>query len=109
MKPDTEVLSGLIDEVLAQPDFRDRIVHVERIPAREARFAAPQRPLDGRLRGALDSMGIGSLYSHQAEAVDAARRRENVAVVTSTASGKTLCYNLPVLEALLADPQATAL
>ncbi len=109
MKTDTEILGGLIDDLLDEPRFRDRVVHVERIPAREARFADPVKPLDSQWLGALREMGIDSLYSHQAEAVDAARRGEHVAIVTSTASGKTLCYNLPVLESLLEDPRATAL
>jgi len=109
MKTQMDILGPLIEEFLAQPHFRDRIAHVERIPGREARFARPQNPLDPRLHQALARAGIESLYSHQAESVNAARRGENVAVVTSTASGKTLCYNLPVLEVLLEDPEATAI
>ncbi len=61
------------------------------------------------LRGALAERGIGSLYSHQAEAFDRVQRGENVVVVTPTASGKTLCYNLPVLNRLLAEPGARAI
>jgi DEAD/DEAH box helicase domain-containing protein len=57
----------------------------------------------------LRARGIPALYSHQAEAWEAARAGENVAVSTGTASGKTLAYNLPVLAALLEDPQARAL
>src|SRR5690606_10765579 len=58
---------------------------------------------------ALRSMGIEALYSHQAEAVEAARRGENVVVVTGTASGKSLCYNIPVLEGLAEQEEAAAL
>jgi DEAD/DEAH box helicase domain-containing protein len=105
----TEAVAGLIGELLEHPDFKRRIFHVEHIDAREAQYSAPEIPLDDRLLHALARMDIETLYSHQAEAVDAVRRGENVAVVTSTASGKTLCYNLPVLEALLKDPDATAL
>jgi len=109
MRTDTGGPAHAIDDLLSAPAFRERIVHVERIPARRARYASPQRPLDERLRTALGRMGIESLYAHQAEAMDAARRGENVAVVTSTASGKTLCYNLPVIETLLDNAGATAL
>ena len=61
------------------------------------------------LRRALADRGIGQLYSHQAEAFEAIEQGQNVVVVTPTASGKTLCYNLPVLNLLLADPGARAM
>ena len=60
-------------------------------------------------RAALAARGIARLYSHQAEAFEAVGSGKNVAVVTPTASGKTLCYNLPVLNLLLSDPQARAM
>jgi DEAD/DEAH box helicase domain-containing protein len=61
------------------------------------------------LRRALADRGIRQLYSHQAEAFQAIEQSQNVVVVTPTASGKTLCYNLPVLNRLLADPGARAM
>jgi len=61
------------------------------------------------LRRALEDRGIRQLYSHQAEAFHALEQGQNVVVVTPTASGKTLCYNLPVLNLLLADPSARAM
>jgi len=78
---------------------------------------APERPvygdmprsLDGRLVRLLAERGIDRLYSHQSEAVGQALAGEDVAVVTPTASGKTLCYNLPVLQSLLQDPEARSL
>jgi DEAD/DEAH box helicase domain-containing protein len=73
-------------------------------PSKPARFAAFPEQLDARLRSALHSRGIENLYIHQAAAVEHALRGRNVAIVTPTASGKTLCYNLPVLNTLLADP-----
>jgi DEAD/DEAH box helicase domain-containing protein len=81
----------------------------ERLPAREARYAPFPPALDPRLISALQSRGIPRLYAHQAYAIEAVLRNENVAVVTGTASGKTLCYNLPVLHALLTHPAARAL
>ncbi|TMB54829.1 MAG: DEAD/DEAH box helicase, partial [Chloroflexi bacterium] len=65
--------------------------------------------LDPRLVNALRSRGVEALYTHQAHAVEAVRAGRNVCVVTPTASGKTLCYNLPVLDAVARDPTARAL
>jgi len=86
-----------------------QIVRVQTLPAREAHFGAPERPLPPEIGGRLEAAGVTRLYRHQAEALDRVRAGENVVVVTGTASGKTLCYNLPVLETVLADPQARAL
>jgi DEAD/DEAH box helicase domain-containing protein len=87
-------------------DYREQIVATLFVPAREPVFDDPQEPLHPALVEALKRVGIERLYRHQAEACDAARRGENVAVFTPTASGKTLCYNLPVLDTLLKDPKA---
>ena len=78
-------------------------------PAKPARFAAFPERLDPSLAAALNSRGIRDLYTHQAAAVELALNGRNVTVVTPTASGKTLCYNLPVVHRLLADPSARAL
>jgi DEAD/DEAH box helicase domain-containing protein len=85
------------------------VVAWERVSARSACYALFPATLDRKLIEALRSRGIEQLYTHQAAAVDDVLRAEHVCVVTSTASGKTLCYNLPVLNTLLRDPQATAL
>src|SRR5207249_2713386 len=61
------------------------------------------------LRAALERRGIARLYGHQAEAFDRIQAGSNVVIVTPTASGKTLCYNLPVLNHLLTDPGARAM
>jgi DEAD/DEAH box helicase domain-containing protein len=80
-----------------------------RLPAQPAVYAPFPPGLDARLAAALADRGVTQLYRHQAAAVAAALRGEHVAVVTPAASGKTLCYNLPVLHRLLADPAARAL
>ncbi|MBM3317883.1 MAG: DEAD/DEAH box helicase [Candidatus Eisenbacteria bacterium] len=85
------------------------LVHAEELPERAARFGELSRPLPAPLAGALAAAGIERLYVHQAAAVDGARRGEHFVVVTGTASGKTLCYQLPLLERWLAEPQATSL
>ncbi|MFN8490364.1 MAG: DEAD/DEAH box helicase [Caldilineaceae bacterium] len=78
-------------------------------PARAPRYAPLPPTLHPALQSALQTRGINQLYSHQAQAVELALNGQHVAVVTPTASGKTLCYNLPVLHSLLSDPAARAL
>lgn len=70
---------------------------------REAQFAAPAQPLHPNLETALQKLKINRLYSHQAESLDAVREGKQLALVTPTASGKTLCFNLPVLETVLQE------
>lgn len=101
-----------LDQTLARlkdaPAFARCITHWRTLPAEAGRFA-PLPPLEGRLGEALRARGVAQLYSHQAEAVAAAQRGEHTVVVTPTASGKTLCYNLPVLDTILREPGARAL
>jgi DEAD/DEAH box helicase domain-containing protein len=78
-------------------------------PAREARSAPLPDELQPRVREALASQGIDGLYTHQAEAWEAAARGEHLIVTTGTASGKTLAFNLPVLDALAREPKQRAL
>ncbi len=100
---------AFLDDLRRRSAYQDQIVHARFLPGRAARFGAPDYPIHPDLRRWLDAHKIGRLYAHQAAAVEAIRRGEHVAVVTSTASGKTLCYNLPVLDTLLADPETRAL
>jgi DEAD/DEAH box helicase domain-containing protein len=87
----------------------EELAHVELVPAREARLAPLPEELHPRVRDALAAQGIGSLYGHQAEAWEAAARGEHFVVTTGTASGKTLAFNLPVLDALAREPKRRAL
>lgn len=102
-------LAALIDDLLHDSDFLRHVTWWERLPAQPARLTPLPEDLDPRLAAALRSRGIESLYTHQATAWEAAARGENLVVVTPSASGKTLCYNLPVVHALLSDPDARAL
>ena len=102
-------LPALLDHLRRDRDFVANVVAWERIPPRPARYAALPESVDPRLAAALRDRGIGQLYSHQAEALAAIDRRENVVVATATASGKSLVYTLPVLSRLAADPAARAL
>ena len=88
--------------------YKQQIVHIEEIPEQEARYGKLEKTLPGCLQGYLDRKQI-SLYSHQAEAINTIRQGKNVVIVTPTASGKTLSFNLPVFEALYRDKSATAL
>jgi DEAD/DEAH box helicase domain-containing protein len=79
------------------------------VPARPPVLVPFPEQLDGRIAMALGKRGIQSLYSHQGKAVESVARGRHVVVVTPTASGKTMCYNLPILNTMLADPAARAL
>jgi DEAD/DEAH box helicase domain-containing protein len=87
----------------------EELAHVELVPAREARFAPLPEELHPRVRAALAAQRIESLYGHQAEAWEATARGEHFVVTTGTASGKTLAFNLPVLDALAREPKRRAL
>jgi DEAD/DEAH box helicase domain-containing protein len=100
---------ALLDDLRRRRDYAGQIVCERFLPPRRAHYAELSPPLPDVLAAALRRQGIERLYSHQVEAVSAVRRGEHTVVVTATASGKTLCYTLPVLETLLADPHARAL
>lgn len=89
--------------------FMENVVRWEELPAREARYGDFPPELDARLLPVLRQRGVIRLYSHQAQSIAATLRGEDVVVVTPTASGKTMCYNLPVLSSILGNPDARAL
>lgn len=95
--------------VQTDPRYAGQLAHVASLPSRTAEFGAPANPLHPLLQSVLASRGLDQLYVHQVDALELARQRRDWVVVTGTASGKTLCYNLPILEACLADPEARAL
>lgn len=102
-----------VREIVEQLATRDRsgevMTAVHHIPAREAKLAAMQEWVRAELADAYRAKGVAQLYGHQAAAAAAVRAGRNVVVVTPTASGKTLCYNLPVLNAVLENPDWRAL
>ena len=93
----------------SNPAFMANVAWSCDLPAREAVWAPFPEAIDPRIAAALARKGIHRLYSHQAEAVETAVSGKNYVVVTPTASGKTLCYNLPVLNQILKDPDSRAL
>jgi DEAD/DEAH box helicase domain-containing protein len=101
-------VAAFLARLRALPDYAGQIVHDEVIPPCApvyGRLAAPLPPL---LADSLARQGIERFFIHQARAINAARAGQNVIVATGTSSGKTLCYNVPVLEAALSDPLARA-
>lgn len=100
---------GFLETVKNSADYRGQIACVKRVPRRDPTYGEVDPPISGRTGEALQRFGITRLYSHQAEAISAVRAGEDIVVVTGTASGKTLCYNVPVMEALEKDPRARAL
>ncbi len=106
--PTASLADWLVEHAQA-PENRGAIAHWQRIEARPPRYGELALPLPAALAESLESRGIARLYTHQVQAIEALRGGLDVVVVTGTASGKSLCYHLPVLERLLADPEATAL
>ena len=96
-------VSRFLDHVRREPWYDRQIVHVETVPPREARALTTEAPLHPDLQGPVETEGMWPLYSHQARAIDALRSGKNVIVSTPAASGKSLCYNLTVLDCLLED------
>ena len=102
-------VTQLADRLRQDPAFMENVTRWEVIPPRPAQTADFPACLDPRLQPVLAKRGIHALYTHQAQSVEATARGEDVTVVTPTASGKTMCYNLPVLSAILQNPDARAL
>jgi len=101
--------SAFLHYLEAQLSYNGQIVHIEHIPRREAGHSELHQPLVASLQDCLSEHGLLPLYTHQAEAINYTREGRNVMVATSSASGKTLCYNAPVLEAILTEPRSCAL
>lgn len=97
-------------DVFAERDHTgETLTAVRQYPAREAQWAEFPEWMHADLRAVYQSKGIRKLYTHQAAAAEAVHAGKNVVIVTPTASGKTLCYNLPVLDTILKDADARAL
>ena len=106
-KPGMEAAVSRFQSAQEQTDSAVRAIHHQ--AAAEGSYAAIPEGIDARIQQALERRGIARLYTHQADAFAAVEQGKNIVVVTPTASGKTLCYNLPVLNAILRDPGARAM
>lgn len=102
-------LTEILEQFLQDERFNQHIVHWNTIPPREAKTVPFPVELDGRIRQTLATRGITSLYTHQDTAFRHARAGRHLVAVTPTASGKSMCYHLPVLQAIAEDAQTRAL
>ncbi|HWI66072.1 MAG TPA: DEAD/DEAH box helicase, partial [Symbiobacteriaceae bacterium] len=102
-------LEQLIDKLKTDSAIKANLTAWQTLPPVQARYADFPRELDPRIVAALNERGIRQLYTHQQQAIEAALAGQNTVVVTPTASGKTMCYNLPVLNQILKDPSSRAL
>lgn len=100
-------ISSLLNEIKTSSRYENQIVHIEEIPAREALYAPLK--LKKQVNIALSRAGIEDLYSHQAETIEKIREGKDIVLCTTTASGKSLTYMAPIFEAVLENPEATAL
>lgn len=107
--PPTNEVDRFVDELRRGYATRGHPVHLRQIPSKSPSYAHLSSPLPGPLRDTLQKIGVDQLYTHQCAAIAAARAGRHPLVVTSTASGKSLTYLLPILEHLLTDRSARAL
>src|SRR3989449_5095969 len=102
-------LEQILDSLARDDEFARMVTRWERVPARPASYAPFPEWLVGRIGSTLRRRGVQALYTHQAASLEATRAGRHTVVVTPTASGKTLCYDLPVIDAIAKDPSARAL
>ncbi|MDA0351689.1 MAG: DEAD/DEAH box helicase [Chloroflexi bacterium] len=102
-------LADAIQELRTDPSLAPNVVEWRVLAAEPPRYEQWPANLDTRVIEALARRGIQRPYTHQARAIELALEGRDTVVVTPTASGKTLCYNVPVLESILRDPDARAL
>ncbi|MGB9669368.1 MAG: DEAD/DEAH box helicase, partial [Anaerolineales bacterium] len=102
-------LDYLLEEWQRNTSIRNNIVNWKKIPANPGTFHPFPDNLSPSLVDALHYLGIAYLYGHQAEAYQRAHEQQNILIVSGTASGKSLCYNLPILDNLIKQPDACAL
>jgi DEAD/DEAH box helicase domain-containing protein len=102
-------IEGVLAQWHARRATESSIVVDQPVPARAGRFAPIPVDLDARIVRALTARGVKQLYTHQAASYAAATNGKHIVVATPTASGKSLCYNLPIAQALARDPNARAM
>lgn len=100
---------AVLRDIQSQGWYQGQVVHIEVLPPRLPSWGDLSRPLHPLLQSALRGIGVERLYTHQVQAITAAWEGKNVVVATPTASGKSLCYHVPVLDSLLGDRRARAL
>ena len=102
-------IDAFVDTLSNDPKLQQRVSHIEIVREKKAELCPFPSDLDERLVNVLRQSGIEELYSHQAKAYSLLMEGKNIVVVTPTASGKTLCYNIPVIDSILKNKSARAL
>ncbi|WP_026581110.1 DEAD/DEAH box helicase [Bacillus sp. J33] len=102
-------LPEIMKELISEPQYKDNIIHWHTIEEKEAKTSELPDDIHPSLKRALLKRGITRLYTHQKSSYKTAMKGQSLVAVTPTASGKTLCYNLPVLQTIVNDPNARAL
>ena len=98
-----------LDTLAADPELAGRLVHRELLRERPAQYADVSTPLLSEVADRIAARGVDRLYTHQARAIDHLRSGTSVVIATGTASGKSLCYQVPIVESVVADRRDTAL
>jgi len=101
-------IAAVIEDIRNARDYQGQIAHLRELKPRRATYGELTTPLSQRMQQVLKDLGIRRLYAHQTQAIGLALRGENVVVVASTAGGKTLCYTIPVAEAIYQRPTSRA-
>lgn len=102
-------IQDLLDDWKIDPDRASRIEHIHETKEKEAIYAPFPTTMHPSIQKALKSRGVQQLYIHQRQAFDAATAGKSYTTITPTASGKSLCYHLPVLQSILEDPTSRAI
>jgi DEAD/DEAH box helicase domain-containing protein len=102
-------LQTILEDIKLQQSYQENIVHWHTIEAKLAKTEKLPEDLHPKLVESLKSKGINQLYTHQRSAFDFVRKNKSIVTVTPTASGKTLCYNLPIIQSILENPDGRAL
>ncbi|MDD3626708.1 MAG: DEAD/DEAH box helicase [bacterium] len=103
------MIDEFVKDLLTEEKFKNNIIQIKKLSSKPADLREIPEHLHQKIRDSLYKNGIESLFSHQASAVEHILNKENVVIVTPTASGKTLCYNIPVLDAIVKDPKIRAI
>ncbi len=99
----------ILNELKQKKDYKGQICYIQFIPAKKAKYKSLSTPLPEIIVQSLLKNGISSLYTHQVKTIEEIKKGNNVVIVTNTASGKTLCYNISVIENILINPNCRSL
>lgn len=102
-------LKQMVDSLKTDAQFMEGVTSWHTDAPRPAAYAPYPEWVDQRIRDVLAQRGVRQLYTHQAESIEYVHQKQDVVVVTPTASGKTMCYNIPILSEILRNPDARAL